>query len=174
MKPLILIPATISSLRIAALPLFFILFTAENTAAALVLLAFCAATDFFDGYMARKLHVTSRFGTYYDATTDFFLMLGIYFVFFAGGYYPMWLLILIVAAFTLFISSSLYTKKIYDPIGRYIGSALYIGIVLTLLSPTQPIFIFVQYAFLVFFCVSLASRIISLTRKPASINPPKQ
>ena len=78
MKKLSPIPTFISSLRIAALPLFFYLYNQGNVIACLILLAFCAATDFFDGYLARKLNVTSRFGAYYDATTDFIL---------TGGYF---------------------------------------------------------------------------------------
>jgi len=165
MKQVVLLPTFVSSLRIAALPLFFYLFSSANITACLVLLSFCAATDFLDGYSARKLHSTSRFGAYYDATTDFLLMLGIFVIFYAVGYYPVWLLFLITASFIQFLVTSVYSKKLYDPVGRYLGSSLYIGIVLTLLWPTQAIYDFVQYAFVAFFLVSLASRIISLTRK---------
>jgi CDP-diacylglycerol---glycerol-3-phosphate 3-phosphatidyltransferase len=165
MQKLHLIPAFISSLRIAALPLFLYLNNIENVAACLSLLAFCAASDYFDGYFARKLNATSRLGAYYDATTDFILMFGIFTYFFAFGFYPVWLLVLIAAAFVQFVITSFYAKKLYDPVGRYLGSALYIGVVLTLLWPFEAVFAFVQYAFVGFFLVSLASRIISLTRK---------
>ena len=93
-------------------------------------------------------------------------MIGIYTIFFAVGFYPVWLLVLIVAAFAQFVVSSFFAKKLYDPVGRYLGSALYIGVVLTLVWPTLGVFDFVEYAFVGFFLVSLASRIISLTRKP--------
>ena len=169
MKKITAIPTFISSLRIAALPLFFYLYNLGNITACLILLAFCAATDFFDGYLARKLKATSRFGAYYDATTDFILVTGIFAIFYANGYYPIWLLLLIAVSFVQFLATSVYAKKLYDPVGRYLGSALYIGIVLTLLWPTWAIFTFVQYAFVGFFLVSLASRIVSLTRKEKSI-----
>jgi phosphatidylglycerophosphate synthase len=133
----------------------------------LVLFALAVATDLLDGYLARKLNATTKFGAYYDAATDFALVLGIYSLFAVKGFYPIWLLILIAASFAQFIATSRYAKKIYDPIGRYIGSALYIGIVLTLIFPVKPIFIFVQYAFIVFFLISLASRIVSLTKNRA-------
>ncbi len=165
MQRLILIPTSISSLRIIALPPFIYLYNQGNIVACLGLLAFCAATDFFDGFFARRLNVTSRFGSYYDATTDFILMLGLFTFFFFLGFYPVWLLVLIVAAFSQFIITSFYAKKLYDPVGRYLGSALYVGVVLTLLWPTGAIFAFVQYAFVGFFLVSIASRVISLTKK---------
>jgi CDP-diacylglycerol--glycerol-3-phosphate 3-phosphatidyltransferase len=165
MKKLIAIPALISSLRIGALPEFSFLFAQKNTVGCLILLTFCATTDYLDGSLARKLDVTSRFGTYYDALTDFILMIGIFTIFYGVGYYSVWFLTLIALSFIQFVATSQYTKKIYDPVGRYIGSTLYIGTVLTLIYPIQESFNFVHYAFLGFFLVSLISRIISLTRK---------
>jgi phosphatidylglycerophosphate synthase len=165
MKKLSPIPTFISSLRIAALPFFFYLFNQGNITACLIILAFCAFTDIFDGYLARKLEATSRFGAYYDATTDFILMIGIFVIFYAMSYYPIWFLIIIAASFIQFLATSRYFKKLYDPIGRYLGSALYIGVILTLLWPKQAVYDFVQYAFIVFFLVSLASRIASLSKK---------
>jgi phosphatidylglycerophosphate synthase len=160
-----LVPAAISSLRVAVLPLFYILFVNTNTAACLGLLAFCAATDFLDGYLARKLGVATRFGAYFDASTDFALMFGIYVIFTFRGIYPFWLPILIATSFLLFLATSRLIKKLYDPVGKYTGSALFIGVVLSLVFQVMPTFIFVQYAFLVFFVVSLVSRIISLLKK---------
>ena len=83
MQKQIALPTFISSLRIAALPPFFYFQNASNVTACLVLLAFCAATDYFDGYLARKLNVTSRFGAYYDATTDFILIIGVFALFYS-------------------------------------------------------------------------------------------
>jgi len=131
----------------------------------LILFASSAITDLFDGYIARRLGVTSKFGAYYDAATDFGLIIGIYSYFSNKGFYPIWLLLLITASFIIFLVSSLYAKKLYDPIGRYIGSALYIGIILTAVFPSQSTFSFVQCAFIVFFLISLASRIFSLAKK---------
>jgi phosphatidylglycerophosphate synthase len=161
----LVIPTAISSLRIVALPVFLYTFSLGNVAACLAVLSFCALTDYLDGYLARKLGVSSHFGTFYDAATDFTLMIGIYSYFVILGFYPLWLPLLIIVAFLQFLLTSRYMKKIYDPVGRYLGSALYIGVVLTLLSSTSPVFAFVQYAFVGFFFVSLASRILYLSRK---------
>jgi CDP-diacylglycerol---glycerol-3-phosphate 3-phosphatidyltransferase len=160
----ILIPTALSSVRIAVVPLFFYFYN-QSIALCLILFAFAVATDLLDGYAARKLKAISRFGAYYDASTDFILVIGIYSFFTTKGFYPVWLPILIVISFTTFFITSLIAKKIHDPVGRYTGSALYIGIILTLLLPTQAIFSFVQYAYALFFLISLTSRIISLTKK---------
>jgi phosphatidylglycerophosphate synthase len=160
----ILVPTAISSVRIVVIPLFGYLYNNANIPACLALFALSAATDLFDGYSARKLKITSRFGAYYDAVTDFALIFGIYSMFTAKDFYPIWLLVLITASFVQFLATSGYAKKIYDPVGRYIGSALYIGIVLTLVLPAQATFVFVQYAFVVFFVISALSRILYLVR----------
>jgi CDP-diacylglycerol--glycerol-3-phosphate 3-phosphatidyltransferase len=162
---MILIPTIISSFRIAVLPLFIYLYNPANIAPCLVILVFSASTDFFDGYSARKLEAASRFGAYYDATTDFALVIGIFAFFTVNGFYPIWLPLLIAISFVQFLTTSRYSRKLYDPVGKYTGSALYIGIVLTLIFPAQTTYIFVQYAFLAFFLVSLGSRIINLARK---------
>jgi CDP-diacylglycerol--glycerol-3-phosphate 3-phosphatidyltransferase len=167
MNKKLLIPSGISALRLAVLPLFFYLYNLGNIAACLVLLVFCAATDYFDGYYARKLNVASKFGAYFDATTDFTLMIGIFAFFTFEGLYSLGLVFLIAASFIQFIVTSVYSKKLYDPVGKYLGSALYIGVVLTLLFPMEAVLNFVQYAFLGFFLVSFGSRIWSLTRKNA-------
>jgi phosphatidylglycerophosphate synthase len=159
----IVIPTALSSFRIAVVPLFFYFYN-QSVAVCLVLFAFAVATDLLDGYAARKLKATSRFGAYYDASTDFILVISIYSFFTAKGFYHVWLPALIVLAFAIFFITSLIVKKIHDPVGRYTGSALYIGIFLTLIFPIQAIFNFVQYAYVVFFLVSLLSRTISLTK----------
>lgn len=165
MKRLSTVPTLISSIRVGALPLFFYLFTQGNIASCLILLFFCAATDYLDGWLARKLEVATSFGAYYDAFTDFFLMTGIFTIFYNVGFYPAWFLFLIAASFIQFLVTGRLIKRLYDPVGRYLGSALYIGVVLTLIYPVQLSFSFVQYAFVLFFLVSLVSRIISLSRK---------
>jgi phosphatidylglycerophosphate synthase len=113
MKKPAAVPAFISSLRIATLPLFIYLCNMGNAAACLGLLAFCATTDFFDGYAARKLNAASRFGGYYDATTDFALMFGSFTFFYFDGFYPLWLPLLIAVAFIQFLITSFLAKKLY-------------------------------------------------------------
>lgn len=169
MQKLTFIPAVVSSFRIAVLPLFLYFYNAGNVALCLTLFAASALTDLLDGFLARKLNVATKFGAYYDATTDFILVIGAYAFFCLRGIYPLWLPLLIAASFTVFLASSLYGKKLYDPIGRYTGSALYIGVVLTLVFPSQAMFSFVQYAFVGFFAASLASRAVSFTKKAPKI-----
>jgi phosphatidylglycerophosphate synthase len=158
-----LVPSGISALRLAALPLFLYFFF--NSASALCLLVFASAiiTDLADGYVARKLKVASKFGAYFDAVTDFVLVIGIFALFIFSSYYPPWMLLLIAASFAQFLATSLYSKKLYDPLGKYIGSVLYIAIGLTLLSPTPIIFTIVKVGFPIFALASFVTRTASFT-----------
>jgi hypothetical protein len=74
-------------------------------------------------------------------------------------------LLLITTPFARFIASSVLAKN-FDPIGRFTGSALNIGVVLTLVIPSPATFGFVEYAFLGFFILSLASPAVSFAKKP--------
>ena len=158
-----LIPSGISSLRIAALPIFLYFFSMHAAVWCIVVFGLTQITDLIDGYVARKLGAASKAGAYFDAATDFVLITGIFFAFTVSGYYPGWILLLIAASFAQFILSSLCSKKLYDPLGKYIGSILYIAIGLTLLSPTTPIFILVEVGFPIWTLTSFATRIISFT-----------
>ena len=166
MRKLAIIPLFVSSLRISVLPLFIFLYAAGNLNLCLVVFVFAATTDLLDGYLARRMNVASKLGAYYDGITDFVLIIGIYAFFTLKSIYPIWLPLLIIASFAQFLATSQYAKKLYDPIGRYTGSALFIGIVLTIAFPTQAIFDFVQYAFIGFFVVSLVSRTLSFKERP--------
>ncbi len=157
-----LIPSGISTLRLVALPIFLYYFVTGNTLACILVFGFSQVTDLVDGYIARKLDVASKAGAYLDVATDFVFIAGIFTVFILSGYYPAWIMALIAASFGQFIISSVYTKKLYDPLGRYIGSVLYIAIGLTLLFPTPLVFTLVEVGFPVFALASFVTRTASL------------
>ena len=73
------IPTVLTLTRIVAIPLIVGVFYApldqptRNLVAAIMFMAF-AATDWFDGYLARKLNQTSAFGAFLDPVADKFLV----------------------------------------------------------------------------------------------------
>jgi len=67
MQKSILIPAAVSSIRIAVLPLLFYLDNTGKIALCLAVFAAASFTDLADGFLARKLKVTTRFGAYFDS-----------------------------------------------------------------------------------------------------------
>jgi len=68
------LPTKITMLRIILLPLtiFFYLatFVPFGKLYALILFIICILTDFFDGYLARKLNMTTTLGAFLDAIAD--------------------------------------------------------------------------------------------------------
>ncbi len=70
------IPNILTLSRIAMIPVFLILFGLETSWGAwaailsLIIYIICALTDFFDGYLARKLNQISAFGTFLDPISD--------------------------------------------------------------------------------------------------------
>jgi phosphatidylglycerophosphate synthase len=157
-----LIPSGISSLRIAALPLFLYFNSIGSPSLCLLVFALAAGTDLLDGFIARKLNVASKKGAYFDAITDFVMVIGIFSVFTLNGYYPIWVLLLIAASFVQFAVTGYFGKQLYDPLGKYIGSVLYIAITLTLLSPTPIICTIVEVGFPIWALSSFATRTVSL------------
>ena len=157
------IPSGISALRIAALPLFLYFYSNGSAPFCILVFGLAQVTDLLDGYVARKMGVTSRFGAYFDAATDFVLITGIFAAFTFSGLYPIWMMLLIIAMFVQFVLTSMYTKRLYDPLGKYIGSVLYIAIGLTLLSPSPPTILLVQVGFPLFAAASLVTRTASFT-----------
>lgn len=65
------VPNAVTALRLLCLPLFlYVLFVVENRIVAAFLLGGLGATDWIDGYLARRLGQISEFGKKFDPTVD--------------------------------------------------------------------------------------------------------
>jgi phosphatidylglycerophosphate synthase len=64
------LPSLLSVLRVIILPFLVYSFIFDYTFAAYVLFLLAIGTDFFDGYLARKMDSATKFGAYFDATVD--------------------------------------------------------------------------------------------------------
>jgi len=99
---LLTLPNVITIVRLSCLPLFlWLLFGAEDRAAAAWLLAALGATDWVDGYLARHLHQVSEVGKILDPVADRLL-------FFVGaggividGSVPLWFAVVVLVRETL-------------------------------------------------------------------------
>ena len=63
------IPTALSCLRILLSPFFFLTFNSIRWLS-IIIFAIAAATDFLDGYLARRFHCTSSFGEMIDPLAD--------------------------------------------------------------------------------------------------------
>jgi cardiolipin synthase len=81
--------------RLAFLPVFFwLLFSTNHRAVAAWLLAVLGATDWIDGYLARRLHQVSNVGKILDPTADRLLVIGGLLAVAAAAGVPWWFAIL--------------------------------------------------------------------------------
>jgi CDP-diacylglycerol--glycerol-3-phosphate 3-phosphatidyltransferase len=87
-----------TSLRVVAAPLVMALLLIGGGAytAAAVLFAVAAATDFLDGYLARRWRVTSTLGSFLDTTADKLLVSGVLVALVAVDRASPWIVALII------------------------------------------------------------------------------
>ena len=90
------VPNVISLARLAALPLIYLDLVGGRETRALVLLAVFAATDWLDGYLARRLNQVSRLGALLDPISDraLFIVVGVGFV--VAGIVPLWAIVVLL------------------------------------------------------------------------------
>lgn len=161
-----ILPSLLTSLRVIILPHILLFFNQGFTLAVYALFLTAIGTDFLDGFLARKLKVTSKYGAYFDTTVDFIFIVSFFGFFINSGIYPNWILMLIFVTFFQFIISNLFMKRaIYDPVGKIYGSLLFAGIGITLLFDSQIAHNFVTYGILTSTLASIICRIAYLFAK---------
>ena len=85
------LPNLVTLIRLLCLPLFlYLLFAEENRVAAALLLGGLGATDWVDGYLARRLDQTSEFGRIFDPTVDRILFIVALSAIIVDGSIPVW------------------------------------------------------------------------------------
>jgi cardiolipin synthase len=85
------IPNLFTLLRLLCLPLFlYLLFVVPSRQAAAWLLGGLGATDWVDGYLARRLGQTSEFGKKFDPTVDRLLFIVAVIAIMINGAMPIW------------------------------------------------------------------------------------
>lgn len=162
-KSLLYLPSAVTSLRLVALPLLTFSLSIGQTLLGSLCFLLAIASDLADGYLARRFSVSSKFGAKLDAIVDFVFIAGVFLFFVLQGLYPAWILGLIVFMFAQFIVTSLLSKVLYDPLGKYYGGFLYGTIGLTILGAALTDVLTLFLAGIT--CVSLISRLIYLFRR---------
>jgi cardiolipin synthase (CMP-forming) len=91
------LPNLLSALRLASVPVFVWLFLSGRENGAVVLFAVAAATDFFDGYLARRTDSVTRLGQVLDPLADRVFVVALAVALVAEGTLWWWLALSIVA-----------------------------------------------------------------------------
>ena len=149
----------ITAIRIILAPIF--LFTILNNffMYSIVIFLLAGTSDIIDGFIARRYGLNSSKGAYFDISSDFIFILAGFSGFVINGMYPSWVLIIIVIMFLQFLVTSKSKIPVYDPIGKYYGSFLYLTIFIGL-TITNPLFYFLLTILIVIFTlISIMSRL---------------
>ena len=92
------IPNAFTLARLLCLPVFlWVLFGLENRVAAAWMLGALGATDWIDGYLARRLNQVSEFGKVFDPTVDRLLFIVAITAIIIDGSIPVWFAIAVLA-----------------------------------------------------------------------------
>ena len=159
-----LIPSGITALRIVLAPFFFLAVINDFFLYSIGIFVFAVATDAIDGYFARKWGLTSLNGAYFDVTADFILILAGFSAFVIKGIYPFWILFIIIFMFLQFIITSKSRIPIYDPVGKYYGSFLFLTIFIGLITNNPYLNSFLTILIIVFTFISITSRFIFMIK----------
>lgn len=127
---LLTIPNLLSLARLLALPVIYLDLVDGRLIRAFVLLVVFAATDWLDGYLARRLDQVSRFGTLLDPISDraMFLVVGIGFV--MADLLPLWALavLLLRDLAVLVVGAVLLLRGVQPPPVTRIGKTATFGL----------------------------------------------
>jgi cardiolipin synthase len=118
------IPNLISAIRIAAVPVFlWLLLGADRPAAAGWMLVAIGATDWIDGYLARRLNQVSELGKMLDPVADRLAIVAAVIGGWIAGVLPWWVALLLMVREVLVASTAAYLAlKTGDRIEvRYLG-----------------------------------------------------
>jgi phosphatidylglycerophosphate synthase len=163
------LPTAVTLLRLLALPFLVSLIVAGQVFFADLLFILAIGSDFADGYLARKMGLSSKLGANFDVAVDSVFTGGMFLYFILSGVYPSWVLFLIIAMFLQYMVTSKLLKITFDPIGKYYGSLLYGAIGLTMLFKGQPAQNIILYSLVGVSIFTLSSRLVYLIRKVANI-----
>lgn len=96
-KRVLTVPNLISFARLAILPVLYLDLTSGRLLRAFVLLVVFSATDWFDGYFARRLDQVTELGKLLDPISDrvLFVVVGVAYV--VSGLLPLWVVLALVA-----------------------------------------------------------------------------
>lgn len=110
------VPNILSSFRLILAPIFLVLFIQDQVfwrGLSLVIFVVAAATDFIDGYIARRFNVESDFGVFLDPLADKFLTFAgfVCLPFLDPTQFPWWAVALIVVRDVIITSLRIYANR---------------------------------------------------------------
>ncbi len=91
------LPNKLTIVRVVLIPVCLLLWSVQQPVWAAAVFALAAATDFLDGYIARKHHLVTVFGKFADPVADKMLVLTALIFLAADGRVPAWAVCIVAA-----------------------------------------------------------------------------
>jgi cardiolipin synthase len=122
---LLTIPNLLSMLRLALVPVFLLLLIGNQSGWALFTLVVASATDFLDGYLARKLNQQTRLGQLLDPAADRLYILATLIGLALTSHIPIWLPFVIISRDVMLAATyPALARRGYGPLPvHYLGKA---------------------------------------------------
>lgn len=179
MQKIFNISNTLSVLRLVlVIPIAILLLNEDSTSKylALTLIAIAIATDWFDGYFARKYNQVSDCGKILDPLADKIAIGVIGLILVIQGSVPLWLMVAFISRDLLILAGGFYLKKVKNilPQSNFLGKVT-VGIISVylllcilhydVLQTATDIFLFLSLAFLFTSFVSYLISFIKIIRR---------
>ncbi|KQO99948.1 CDP-diacylglycerol--glycerol-3-phosphate 3-phosphatidyltransferase [Leifsonia sp. Leaf264] len=138
------VPNVLSMLRLVLVPFFLGYLIVGDYTAALVILVVSSATDFLDGFIARRFNQISRLGQLLDPAADRLYLFASILGLAAGGLVPWWLVVVIVgrdvflAVLGIVLANHGYGPLPVHQLGKVATFALFLGLPVIMLGAAFP------------------------------------
>jgi CDP-diacylglycerol---glycerol-3-phosphate 3-phosphatidyltransferase len=167
-----------TGLRIALVPVVMgLVLGSDDTALACALFAVAAATDYLDGYLARRWAVTTTLGSFLDTTADKLLVSGVLIALVQVGRASAWIVVLIVGRELVIMGlrgAIAAGGQVMQPslLGKTKTAIQFLAIALAIVRPGSPIagLYLDQWAMLAAGAITLASAIDYISRFASSLS----
>lgn len=133
------VPNILTAIRLLLIPVIFYFALEENYVLAVVFLTLSGLTDVLDGFIARKFHFITDFGTLFDPLADKLTQISTLIVLVIQNIIPVWILIIVIIKELLMIAGAAFLYDKNTVIGsRWYGKAatvvFYIAILISMLN----------------------------------------
>lgn len=143
------VPNLVTVLRFCGVPVFvWLVLSARDYGAAVVVLAVMGSTDWVDGYLARRFNQASRLGRIMDPIADRLALIVVFITLAVAGIAPAWLLYVVFVPDAVLVATSLWLFHSHPDlpvlwIGKIRTALFLVGTPLLLLSavasPAGPV-----------------------------------
>lgn len=137
------VPNLISFIRLCMAPVYLLLLSRGENAAAAILFGIAASTDFVDGQIARRTHTVSKLGQLLDPAVDRVLMITAVFGLMLVGRLPVWIVVVVLLRDLLLLIGGAFLLQRYNvrvaviyP-GKFATTFLFVGFAGLLLNVPQ-------------------------------------